>query len=801
VDGFFFELRHAFRGLSKRPSFTAVAVLTLALGVGAATTMFSVLHGVVLRPLDFRSPDELVFVHESSPDGAQTYSVSIPNFFDWRERNRSFDALAAFRAGSFNLTGGAEPLRVRSAMVSSNFFETLGVSPALGRSFDGEESVVLSRPFWRTRFEAREDVIGASVVLDGRSFTVAGVLPEDFEFLTSTVELFAPMEAFRSELPWNDRESHPALWVVGRLAPGTSLSEARADLERLAREIDAEHGHPHAVALGSLHDRSVSRSRESLFALNGGVALLLLVSCANVANLLLARASSRGREMATRAALGAGRGRLVVQLWTESLLFTSLGGALGLLGASWGVDFVKALLPASTPRLARVGLDFDVLGFALVVSLVAGLAFGLAPIAGTWRYRMTSELRAAQGIVSSRRGLARSLVVVEVALAVVLLSGTGLFVKSFLALSRIDAGFRTADRVAARVALAPGKYDNAARRADFYDRVLDDLRSRPGVRSAAAATGLPLVAAGTEAGVAPEGERGADFEDEILASVQLVSSDYFETMGIELLRGRAFDSRDRASSGRVAVVDETLERRLFGGGSALGKRLSLGGTPEAPNFTEIVGVVRHVLNYQLTAPQYAEVYVPMSQPTDWASEGLLEGNVIVRHSGRAEDAIRAVREVVLSIDPAQPVYGTTTLEDVVALALAPQRTSGVLSAGFAGAALVLSAIGLYGVLSGIVELRKREIGLRIALGATPSRMLRAVVGSGMTLVALGVAMGLGASFALSRAVASLVFHAQPLDPDVLFLVLAFTSGASLLACWIPAARAARTEPVDALRCD
>jgi putative ABC transport system permease protein len=799
MEGWFLDLRQAFRGLLARRGFTAAAALTLALSIGAATTMFSVVNEIVLRPLDYHSPRELVFLNESSPDGAQTYSVPIPNFLDWRERNRSLRSLSAFRATSFNLTGSGEPLRVRAAMVSANFFETLGVAPILGRGLRNGPVAILSHGFWQRRFGGRTDALGASLVLDGRSFTVAGVMPPSFEFLTSSIELWVPIEEFRSELPWSERGSHPALWVVGRLAPGVDLGAARADMDRIQRELDAEYSHPHPVVVTPLHERVVGRMRPALSALSGSVLLLLLVGCVNVANLLLARASTRSREMATRVAMGASRARILSQLLTESLLLALIGGALGILIASWGIDLVARVLPASTPRVSSLALDGTSLVVASILTLATGALFGLAPLIEIRQSLLAPSLRASQGLVSPRRRFASTLVVTEVALAVVLLVGTAVLLKSFSRLASVDPGFRPENRLVARLSLPPSKYETAEARTRFYRDALEALKTRAGIDAAAVSTGIPLVDPGMELGVVAESSGETDFYDDTLASLQMVSPGYFRAMGVELLRGRVFEEGDDASSPAVAVIDESFERRLFAGTSAIGRRISLGGTADEPNFAEVVGVVRHVLNYRLSSPQYVEVYVPLSQPAAAAVDALSNGNFVVVYRGTAEQAIRAVRETVLAIDPGQPIYGGTTMGEIVDLELAPARTNGILSAAFASAALALAGVGLYGVLAGLVSRRTREIGLRMALGASPRRVLGAVLRDGLLLTALGAFVGVVVTWALGRLVEGLGFETSVLDPDILAASLALVTLVSLAASAIPARRAARTESMEALR--
>ena len=786
------DFRYALRLLVRNPGFAALAVTTLALGIGASTAMFTVLDQVVLRPLPYGTPEELVFINETSVDATQTYSVSIPNFFDWRERNRTFVSMSALRAANFNLTSGEGPERIRGAMVSGDFFHTLAAAPLLGTAFetDDEMSVVLSHRAWQTRFGGQPDVLGDAVVLDGKSFLIRGVMREDFEFLTASIEMWLPIGVFENELPWEDRGSHPALWVVGRLAPGVVIAEAQRDMDRVATEIDAEFDHADRVAVTSLHDRSIQRSRGSLTSLMAAVGLLLLIACVNVASLVLTRASGRTREMATRAALGAARGRLARQLVTESLVLCSLSGLLGVLLASWGVELLKWLLPADTPRLGNIEIDATAFGFALVVSIVTGIGFGLAPLD-----HKNSSLRARMG---RRAPVHAALVVAQVALAGMLIVGAGLSMKSFFHLASLDAGFETRDRIAARFDLTASYYGTSERSVRFYLELLDNIRALPGVQSAAVSTGLPLVDPGTESGILREGLE-AERENFVLASFQIVSSDYFETLGVRLLAGRVLDDTDRAGAARVVVVDRTLAATMFQGESAVGKRFYMDGTPETPGLVTIVGVVEHVRTYQLSTPQYVQVYVPLEQPPSWMTNGFPPANLVIRSSSAPETMFSAVRGVVERLDPAQPIYGTTTLDDVRRTALTPERTNTILSSSFALAALGLAALGLYGVLASIVGQKTPEIGLKMALGATPYSVWSSVVGNALAMVGVGGALGLLGGLVVARFAASILHGVGEIDAQVTISTVGLLGVVAVFGCFVPARRAMRVQAVDALR--
>ncbi len=793
MNGWAQELRFALRLLARKPGFTAVALFTLALGIGASTSMFTILHQVVLRPLPYGTPEELVFLNETSVDGNDTYSISIPNFFDWRQRQRSFQSVSAFRADNLNWTGTPEPQPVRVGMVSGDFFATLDVDPLLGAAFEEDDAlaVVLSYACWQQDFGGSVDVLGKTMILDNRSFVVRGVMPPEFEFLTTTVELWLPIGTFREDLPWEDRGRHPGLWATARLRPGVTIGQAQDDMRRIASELATEFDHRDGIQVTSLHERAVRRSAPSLFALMGSVGLLLVIACVNVAGLVLSRASGRSREIATRAALGAGMARLMRQLMTESLILSLAGGALGLILAGWGTDLLQTLLPDNTPRLTGLATGGSAFLFGLAVSACAGLAFGLAPLR-----QVRASLRSRLSTSSKPTRLRGALVVAQVALAVVLLVSSGLLVKTFLFVSTTDMGFDPVGRVAARIALPASRYSSAEESIRFYRELLRTVETLPDVDMAAVSTGLPLVDPGHEVGVYREGVVPSD-ESIRLASVQAVSRDYFRTLGIPLVSGRVFDETERPESLRVAVVGEMFAERLFPGESALGKRVFF---DESEGVT-IVGVVRHVLNYQLARRQYVELYVPLEQPSLWMGGVVPPAHLVLRGRGPEETLVSAIRASVARLDPQQPVFGATTLEAVRREAVGTERANSILAAAFALSALGLAALGLYGVLATLVGLRTGELALRMALGASPHGILRSVLRDGLAMVALGLGLGLLGVVGAVRVLASLVHGVELFDPGVVAASLGAVAIVTVLASVVPSRRALSIRPIEALRGD
>jgi predicted permease len=801
------DLRYAARALRASPGFTLVAALTLALGVGANTAIFSVVHAVLLRPLPFAEPDRLVrafTVNDGIPG-----SMSPPDFLDFRAQNHVFQGLAAYDALDFTLTALGEPARLPGVSVTSGFFETLGVRPLLGRTFRAEESrpdrsrvVLLSHALWRQRFGGDPGVLGRTVTLDGRSYTVVGVMPPGFDY-PARRELWTPIpedEDFTSE----ENRRGEYLAVIGRLRPGATLDQAAADLAALAGRLAREHPETNTAigaSVASLEEHLVRDVRRPLLVLLGAVAFVLLVACANVANLLLVRASARESELAVRAALGAGRLRLLRQLLTESLLLGTIGGGVGLLLASWGAAALVRLAPPGIPRVEGVGMDGPVVVFALGVALLTALLFGTVPALQSTRPALAATLKeGGRGALGARHG-ARTrglLVVAETALAVVLLVGAGLLLKSFVRLLEVDPGFRFERRLAFELQLPDSDYGDDARKDAFYRSLLERLDALPGVLSAGAVTGLPLSGTNFLISFDVEGRPPARPGQSVAMQVRIATPEYFETMGIPLRRGRLFSDADRAAAPQVVLLSEPAVRRFFPGEDPLGKRIDLGwtrGHSETRVGGEVVGIVGGVKQGGLADPFEPEIYVPHAQvPLGWLS-------VVLRVDGDPRGLAAAVVREVRALDPNLPVAEVKTLDDVVSQAVARPRFYLSLLALFAAIALALAAVGIFGVLSYTVAQRRREIGIRMALGAEPAAVLRSVMTGALLLAAGGLALGLLGALALTRAIRSLLFGVSAADPSTFLAVAATLAAAAALASWLPARSATRVDPASALRAE
>ncbi|MBV9924269.1 MAG: ABC transporter permease [Acidobacteria bacterium] len=816
------DLRFGVRMLWKRPGFTAVVVLTLALGIGANTAIFSVVNGVLLRPLPYRTADRLVFLSEWSQQ-VPNMSVSYPNFLDWQAQTTSFEALAAFRSNGFVLTGAGEPERLTAREVSQQFFPALGVAPALGRDFlpeedktGGAKTVILSHGLWQRRFGGDPGVLGRGLMLNNESYTVVGILPQTFEW-QAPVDIFVPLGLRADRM--QARGNHPGIYVVGLLKGGVTIEQARADMqavtERLAREYRENSGN--GFTIDTLQGSATQTIRSSLLLLMAAVGFVLLIACANVANLLLARSASRAREIAIRTTLGAGRLRIARQLLTESLLLAIAGGALGLLFATWGVGALSSAVSNSVPAVVmqNVRLDARVLVFTLGAALLTGLLFGLVPALQVSKSNVNETLKeggrsGAEG--GSRRRVRSALVVAEVALSLLLLVGAGLLVKSFLNLRQADLGFDPDRVLTMRVALPDARYTENAQIENFYRSLLQRVEALPGVESAGVTIGLPMNG-GIESGVTVEGQEVQDAKDVTIAVNLAVSPGYFKAMKIPLVEGRYFTDGDREGTPRVAVIDEMMAERFFPNESPLGKRIRLGGPPQpgqpAPPWMEIVGVVRHVRHYGPNETARVELYRPYFQLPIPADSPLAQGQPVnfprgvslaVRSAGADPDSLtNPVREAVRSIDADQPVSFVQTMDTVVTTSVSSQRFATWLLGLFAAAALLLAALGIYGVMAYSVAQRTHEIGVRMALGAARGSVLRMVVWQAMRLTLVGIGVGLGGAFAVTRLMSSLLFGVTATDPVTYGSVALLLAAVALLSCLLPARRATKVDPMVALR--
>jgi len=786
------DLRYGARMLTKQPGFTLIAVLTLSLGIGANTAIFSIVNAVLLRPFPYKEPERLVILRERvSVEGG--FSPSYPNFVDWRAQNTVFDAISAVRQNeSFNLTGAGEPERVPGRLVSAEFFSTLGIEPLLGRDFLAEEdspgatpAAILSYGFWRRRFGNDPGIIGKQLTLNNQSFTVIGVTPANFQFgeeADITVPIGLSAERFRL------RGRDPGADVVARLKPNVSEEQAETELNLIAARLEQQYPETNKgrrARVTPLHEFFVGDFRQPLLILLGSVGLVLLIACANVANLLLVRASTRRKEIAVRVALGASRRAIIRQLLTESCLLAALGAGLGTLLALLGTSFITGHLPEGIPRLQEARVDARVFVFTLAISLLTGLLFGLAPALQASRPNLTEGLKEGERGSSGRRQRLRSVLVVgEVALTLTLLIGAGLLIQSFRRVLQVDPGFRAQNLLTMRVSV------------NNPEQLQQNVRNLPGVKSVAVSDGLPFGMANYP-GFIIEGRPEPDNKGAGLR--YSVSPDYFQTMGIELIKGRLFTIEDTLDSPRVIVIDEALAQRHFPNEDPIGKRLKQS-LPNSPSY-EIVGIVRHVEHYRLDGQSPdAQFYTNFNQtPLQTLPNSVRRINLLTRTEVDPLSMASAVRSQVVALNKDQAVFNVRTMEQAVARSVAPRRFSMLLLTVFAVVALGLASIGIYGLMSYAVAQRTREIGVRMALGAQSGNVLRLVIGQGMKLAFVGVATGLVASLALTRTMKNLLFGVSATDPATFATIALLLTAVALLACWLPARRATKVDPLTALR--
>jgi predicted permease len=818
MDSLSKDVKYALRNLGRHPGFTLLAVLTLALGIGANTAIFSVVHAVVLEPLAYPQPGRLVFIASQFPNlGFDKFWISVPEFIEFRDHNKSFQSVGGYRTRAANL-GADRPVRPPTALVTDGLLATLGVTPLRGRDFTVEDTrpgaedvAILSHKLWQSAFGGSEDVVGRVVDIDATKTRIVGIMPEGFDVHDEGVELYLPLTIDPAS-PGN-RGGH-FLFLIGRLRENVTLDQARMDLERLlaawpkpSATAHAPNTKGHRLRFDPLQDEVVGGARTAVWVLQAAVGFVLLIACANLASLLLARAESRQREFALRAALGAGRARLFRQFLTEGLVLALAGGAVGLVLAELGL---RAILTATSgiPRLAEIGLDPVVLFFTLAIAVLTGVVFGLVPLFRLGRHDLHATLKEAGARASAgvgRRRARGALVVAEVALAVVLVVGAGLMIRTFWNLMKVDPGFDREGLVTFRVVLPAAAYPPAARPA-FFRRLIDQLAAVPGVRNAAAMSGLPplrevnandtdfedIVPVPQGQGAQPQGPiENVDY-------YQTVTHEYTRTMGIPVLEGRGFEASD-AVGAPVAMVNETLVRTFFPGRSAVGRRLRVGG-PQAPWIT-IVGVVRDVKQGGVGEKTGTELYLLADQLPRFANFGAQEMNVVLRTALPVASVAGTVQKIVGSMDASLPIVGLRNIDDVFAEALSRPRFLAVLLGVFAGLALVLAAVGAYGILSYLVAERQQEIGIRMALGADRSAVVGLVLGQGMALTAAGLGAGLVASLALTRVLKSLLFDVEPYDPITLLAGVVFMGLVALAACLMPAYRATSVDPMVVLRAE
>jgi putative ABC transport system permease protein len=815
------DLRHAARMLRRRPGFTAVAVTTLAIAIGANVAIFSVVHTVLLRPLPFADPDRLVWVWENSPQRSVPRRAVTPvAYAAYRDRAGVFTELGASSDWMGSLTGAGEPESIIGYRFSGNFFRILGVPARLGRTLGPEDArpghdhvVVLADSLWRRRFEADPGVIGRAITLDDESYTVVGVMPPGFAHPSRT-EMWTPL-VLEGAPAANNRSRF--VRMVGRLKPGVEIEQASSAVAGVAAALagaDAENQGGWSADASPIASRYTGDIKPALLVLLGAVGFVLLIAAANVGNLLLARAADRGREVAIRASLGAGRGRLVRQFLVESVLLAAIGGALGVALAFWGVDLLKGLFPSTIanvaiPRLDQIHVGAPVLAFALVLSLGTGIAFGLAPALHAARAALGEALRESGRSTTEGRGHRRfrsALVVSEVALALVLTTGAALLVRSFTHLQGGNLGFEPAGVATARVLLparpraagaspaAEARYGPPEKKRAFFDHVLARLRETPGVEAAGATTYLPLSGWSGTRPFEIEGRPPASPTEERDALPQSVNEDYFRAMRIPVRRGRGIAASDVATAPLVVVVNETTARRYWPGDDPVGRRIGWRVGPQDPVvWREVVGVVGDVRHAGLAEPAEPEIYLPYAQ----APSALI--CLAVRMSGRQSLPARAIEQAVWSFDKDQPVLAVMPLEQLAAESITLRRVSTLVLGLFAAVAVFLAALGLYGVMAHAVARRTHEIGIRMAIGARAADVLAMIVGRGVLLAALGAGIGLLASLALTRVLGSLLYGVSPTDPASFAAVAVFLLAVAALASYIPGRRAARVDPAEALR--
>jgi len=805
------DLRFALRQLRKSPGFTLIAVLTLALGIGANTAIFSVVNAVLLRPLPYPQPERLVYLNEVT-NGTDT-AIALPDYVDWRKDSKSFENLAISRLESRNLSGiaGREPERIAVAYVTANFFEVIGLRPQLGRTFTEDEDkpgapslAVISDRIWDRAFHRDPQIVGRPMNFHGQPVTVIGVMPREMDSPHGVDAWFSVMR--RSANPgWQNRANHPMFFGWGRLKQGVTVEQARSEMKAIAERIEKIYPATNAgvgVAVRPLLENLLGSYRTSLALLLGAVAVVLLIACANLANLLAARGAARAREFAIRAAMGAGRGQIIRQLLVESFVISVIGGALGVVFAIWGRDALVAFAPTGAPRFEEIGFDWRVMAFAFLLATLTTILFGLWPAWQAARTDINAALQAGSFGSSETKTARRSrdwLVIVEVALTLLLLSAAGLVLKSFAKMQNTQLGFDPQQLLTVRIELPFTKYQALPPILNFTNSLLEDVRKLPGVQSAALSSNPPLIGA-WQINFQPEGAPPTDPSQQPSADYEVVQGDYFAALKINLIRGRAFNEHDRADSTPVVIIDQTLADMTFKGQDPLGKRIMVDTESDVidggARLYEIVGVVPHLKfrGYDDATPTPA-FFFPETQV------GRTNLTLHVRASGNVKRLEKPVREIITRLDPTQPVFDVRTMEERVAETWATHRLLTFLLAIFAGLALLLAAVGLYGVLAYTAFRRLREIAVRLALGARPSHIRGLVLGHGLRLFGVGIAVGALAVAASAGLIRSFLFGVSPLDPQTYLAVGLILSVVTILAAWLPARRACRVNPIVALRAE
>ena len=802
------ELRLAFRHLIRRPGFTVVAVVTLALGIGANAAVFTVSNAVLLAPLPYDRPHEIVILNERTPQFPQV-SVTRYNFDDWRTRAKSFAGMAAFRPLNMTVAGTGDPERVPVKMITATLLPVLGVTPQHGRNFTdaedrpgGAKVAIVSAAFANRRF-AGLDAVGRDLQLDNQPYTVVGVMPAEFE-LFQPADVYVPFGPWAATLP-EDRGWHPGIFPIARLKPGVSLEDARVEMDAISQALETEHAESNRnvrALVTRVQDQVVQNVQPALLLLTGAVALVLLIACANVANLLLARAVDRQKELAVRVALGASRWRIVRQLIVESVVLGCIGGGAGLLVATWAVSLITSAPIPGLPRAHTIAVDWPVVWFSLGISFVTGLIFGIAPALQAThqpvRQSLNDEARGSSGSARTR-SLRSTLVVVETALALVLLVAAGLLLRSFSTLTRVSPGFEPQHLLLVNLPLSPQKYGNPTLRSATVDRIVERMHALPGVESAAVTTTLPMAGAGATIHFNRAAFPPKSPDEYVMAGFRAATPGYLSTLGVPLIKGRMLTENDRAGAPPVVVINESMARQFFPDRDALGERIQLGTTHD-PNFPtmEIVGIVGD-MKQSFEAASKAEMFVPYAQFPDPILTGMfLNAALAIRTAGDPWTVAPAVRSAMEEIDPSQPLVNMRSMETAMAGTVAQPRLQMTLLLTFAALAVALAAIGVYGVMAYTVSQRVPEIGVRMAIGASPSQIVRMVVREGVVLASVGIGIGLVGAALAGWAMRGLLFNIKGHDPLTFIAAPIVLAAAALAACYLPARRAARISPVTAL---
>ena len=811
MNSLLLDLRYGLRMLARSPGFTAIAVLTLALGIGANTALFSVVNGVLLNPLAYPQSSQLVAIYEKTP-GYDKAPIEYLNFLDWRRDSRMFASMAAYRNEDYNFIGSAEGERLSGYMISADFFKTLGVAPILGRTFRPDEDqlgaapvVILSGGFWKRKFGSSPDIAGKPIILNGTAYTIVGVIPDNFSFYGNVRDVYTPIGQWRDP-SFRDRRISVSARAFGRLKPGVSLAQASAEMDEIARNLAAaypEADKGKAITLVSMKEDLVGNVKPLLFVLLAAVGFLLLISCANIANLMLARAVGRSREFAVRAALGASQGRVIRQLLTESVLIAGLGGALGLALAFWGTKAILKSLPAALPRANEVAMDSSVLFFTMALSLCAGVVFGLAPALKATCVNLQETMnQSGRGSTGFRQRLQGTFVAVEVAMALVLLVGAGLMVRTLGSLWRVNPGFNPSHAITFNLSLAATPTTSSAdtrARLRYFD---EKMRSIPGVQAVSVTLGSRPMIHDSSLPFWIEGEpKPANDNDMHQSMFFLVEAGFQRAMGITLERGRFVTEQDNENTPVVIDIDDSFARTYFPGQDPVGRRVNL---TQFNVQAEVVGVVGHVKQWGLDADPkgaiQAQFFYPFMQLPEKVMPLVAKAvAVVLRTQGDPTAVMGQVRETVKEIDPREVIYNVQTMDDVVATSYAARRLTMILLAGFAALALALACVGIYGVISYLVGQRTQEIGIRMALGAQRRDILYLVLGEGAKMALVGAALGIGASLALTRLMTKELFGVSAHDPVTYASVAVLLMLVAVAACYMPARRAVRVDPMTSLR--